>query len=165
MRTLALFVIGLIFGGGIGFVTAAGMGVTFDGHDHADPAEHGVSMDHAAMDHGMDHDTPIEVDAADAPDLSIEMTKDAMAGYNLHVIVENFEFSPRRASLDHAKGQGHAHVYVNGVKQGRLYGPWMHLDGLPNGEVLVEVTLNANNHRPLALAGEPIKASATVSVE
>lgn len=33
-RGLALFLIGLLFGGGIGFVAAAGLGVTLDGHDH-----------------------------------------------------------------------------------------------------------------------------------
>ena len=37
---LPLFGIGLLFGGGIGFAIAAGNGITFDGHDHADPAHH-----------------------------------------------------------------------------------------------------------------------------
>ena len=164
MRMLGLFAIGLIFGGGIGFVTAAGMGVTFDGHDHADPAHHGAGVDHAGMDHEMMHDTPLEVDATDAPTLAIALSPDPMAGYNLHVMVENFEFSPQRASLAHAKGQGHAHVYVNGTKQGRLYGPWVHLDALPSGEVVVEVTLNSNTHQPLAVNGKPIKASTMLEV-
>ena len=160
MRTLALFLIGLIFGGGIGFVTAAGMGVTFDGHDHSDPAHHGTMAGHA-----MNHDTPIELNAAAAPTLDIALSKDPMAGYNLHVMVTDFEFSPQRASLAHAAGQGHAHVYVNGEKQGRLYGPWVHLASLPKGEVLVEVTLNSNNHQPLSVNGTPIKATTTVEVE
>lgn len=159
MRTLALFAIGLVFGGGIGFSTAAGLGVTFDGHDHADAAQHG------GMDHGMDHDTPLEVDAADAPSVSIALSPDPMSGYNLHVMVENFEFSPQQASLAHTKGQGHAHVYVNGVKRGRLYGPWVHLDALPKGDVTVDVSLNSNNHQPLSVNGEPIKVSAMLSVE
>lgn len=163
MRTLALFAIGLLFGAGIGFTTAAGMGVTFDGHDHSDPAHHGAG--HAGMDHAMAHDTPIDVDAATAPRLAIALTPDPMAGYNLNVQVENFVFSPQQASLAHVNGQGHAHVYVNGVKQARLYGAWAHLDGLPKGEVTVEVTLNSNNHQPLAVEGEPIKASTTLVVE
>ena len=159
MRTLALFAIGLVFGGGIGFVTAAGMGVTFDGHDHTDPAHHG-----AGLDHGMAHETPLEVSAEDAPRLAIEITSDPEAGYNLHVMVENFEFSPQQASRAHAKGQGHGHVYLNGIKQSRLYGPWLHLDGLPSGEVTVDVTLNANNHQPLSVDGVLIKASTTLEV-
>ena len=39
-RTIAMLCIGLIFGGGIGFTIAAGNGITFDGHDHADPSHH-----------------------------------------------------------------------------------------------------------------------------
>ena len=160
MRTLALFVIGLVFGGGIGFVTAAGMGVSFDGHDHDDAAQHGDDADHAIA-----HETPIEVDPPNAPDLSIDLTHDPMAGYNLHVIVDNFAFSPQQASRAHVEGQGHAHVYVNDMNQGRLFGPWAHLDHLPKGEVTVKVTLNANDHSPLAKAGEPIAASTTLVVE
>ena len=159
MRTLALFAIGLIFGGGIGFTVAAGMGVTFDGHDHSDPAHHGATS------HTMDHDTPLEVDPANAPTLNIALSKDPMSGYNLHVSVTDFEFSPQQASRANADGQGHAHVYVNGEKQGRLYGPWLHLAALPQGEVTVEVTLNANNHQPLSVNGAAIKASTTVEVE
>ncbi len=160
MRTLALFLIGLVFGGGIGFTVAAGMGVTFDGHDHGDPAHHGAEAGHA-----IDHDTPFEVDATTAPTLDIALSKDPMSGYNLHVMVTNFEFSPQQASRAHAPGQGHAHVYVNGAKQGRLYGPWVHLAALPKGKVTVEVTLNSNNHQPLSVNGIPIKATTTVEVE
>ena len=159
MRTLALFAIGLVFGGGIGFVTAAGMGVTFDGHDHGNPAHHG-GVDHAAM----DHDTLLEVPAEGAPEVQIMLSPDPMSGYNLHVMTRNFAFAPQQASLAHAQGQGHGHVYVNGEKQGRIYGPWVHLAALPQGRVTVEVTLNSNTHQPLAVEGTPIAASTTVEV-
>jgi hypothetical protein len=159
-RTLSLFAIGLVFGAGIGFVTAAGMGVTFDGHDHGDPAHHGAGMDHAMM-----HNTPIDVPAADAPNVRIAVTADPMAGHNLNVMTDNFAFSPQNASLENVTGEGHAHVYVNGEKLGRLYGAWMHLDGLPKGDVKIEVTLNTNDHRPMAVAGTPISAVQIISVE
>lgn len=159
-RGLALFAIGIIFGGGLGFTLAAGNGVTFDGHDHADVAQHG-----GMVGGGMSHDMPVEVEGDDIPDVQISLIKDPMAGYNLHVRVENFKFAPQQASLAHAEGQGHAHVFVNGVKQGRLYGPWVHLPSLPKGEVTVQVMLNANNHQPLAVNGQPIMASTTLTVE
>ena len=82
--------------------------------------------------------------------------RDPASGWTLHVITENFTFSPQNASRDHVPGEGHAHVYINGVKLGRFYGPWVHLDNLPEGEVTVEVTLNANDHRPLAVSGVPL---------
>ncbi len=159
-RTLSLFAIGLVFGGGIGFVTAAGMGVTFDGHDHSDPAHHDAGMDHVMM-----HDTPIEVPAADAPSLSIKVQADPMAGYNLQLMTENFAFSPQNASGQNVTGEGHAHVYINDEKLGRLYGNWMHLDHLPTGEVKVTVTLNTNDHRPMSVAGTEIAATQIIMVE
>lgn len=175
-RTLGLFIIGLVFGGGIGFALAAANGVTFDGHDHSDPAQHGGAldhsqMDHAAMGHDMDgdhammHDTPLEVEGVPAPTLAIMVSADPMAGHNLHVMVENFSFSPQNASGADVPGEGHAHVYVNGEKLGRLYSEWYHIDALPKGEHEVEVTLNSNNHQPLAVGGVLVEANAMVVVE
>ena len=162
MRTFVLFLIGLTFGAAGGFVVAAGNGITFDGHDHAAAAHHeGV----AGMDHAMMHDQPLEMDAAAAPSLDIMVIQDPMSGYNLHVMASNFIFAPESASLAHVNGEGHAHVYANGVKLGRLYGPWMHLDSLPKGDIEIEVTLNTNDHRPLAVDGTPIAAKITVTVE
>lgn len=180
MRTFSLFIIGLVFGAAGGFVVAAGNGITLDGHDHADPAHHGAEMamagiDHSTMDHsGMDldgaehammHSTPLEVNPANAPKVEIAVTKDPMAGYNLRVMVERFVFSPVSASLAHIEGQGHAHVYVNGVKLARLYGEWVHLDNLPDGDVEISVSLNSNDHRPLISAGVPIEAKTTITSE
>ncbi|NNE53915.1 MAG: hypothetical protein HKN30_16125 [Sulfitobacter sp.] len=161
-RSLPLFVLGLIFGGGLGFAIAASMGFTFDDHDHSNPAHHGADV---AGDHAMMHEAPLEVLAAEAPELSVTLTPDPMAGYNLQVTTRNFTFSPMNASGAHVAGEGHAHVYVNGRKVGRLYGEWMHLDALPKGDVEVAVTLNANDHRPLAVGGTPITASQTITVE
>lgn len=165
-RSLALFAIGLVFGGGIGFVVAAGNGFTFDGHDHGDTATHGdAQMDHAAMGHAMMHDTPLDIPAENAPVVSMTLEADPMQGYNLHALVNNFEFSPEHASLAHVPGAGHAHVYINGEKVARLYGPWMHIDALPEGEVTIKITLNSNDHRPLAVNGEPIFVEAVLILE
>jgi hypothetical protein len=161
-RSLSLFAIGLVFGGGIGFTLAAANGVTFNGHDHG---AHLAGMDHGDMDHAMMHDTPVDVPAADAPQVSLMVMPDPMAGYNLHVVAENFTFSPERASLANVAGEGHAHVYINGEKLGRLYNPWMHIDGLPKGEIEVKVTLNTNDHRPLAVNGTPVSATQMITVE
>ncbi|MFT6674872.1 MAG: hypothetical protein ACJAVM_001058 [Sulfitobacter sp.] len=170
-RTLALFVIGIVFGGGLGFAIAAGNGITFDGHDHGDPAAHGgPAMDHTAMghetaDHEMNHDTPVDLPATDAPEVTMVLTPDPMAGYNLHILTRNFAFAPEQASLAHVAGQGHAHVYINGEKLGRVYGPWLHIARLPKGEVTLVVTLNSNDHRPLAVDGNVISASTTLTVD
>jgi hypothetical protein len=163
-RGLGLFVIGLVFGGGLGFTLAAGYGVTFDGHDHSDPAAHGAA-DQDAGAHAMVHDTPLDVSAVDAPEVSLMLSEDPVAGYNLEIKTRNFEFAPKETGAAPVPGRGHAHVYVNGEKIARVYGPWLHIPALPTGEAVVEVTLNANDHRSLAVAGVPIAASTRMIVE
>lgn len=162
-RSLALFAIGLVFGGGAGFVLAAANGVTFDGHDHADPTHHGASR---AETMAHDHSTAINFAAGpDAPGLEISLTPDPMAGWNLHVLPKNFRFAPQNASLSDNPGEGHAHVYVNGQKLARLYGNWMHIPDLPKGETTVEVSLNANSHSPLTVEDVPVSTSLVVTVD
>ena len=161
MDRLALFAIGLVFGGGMGFLVAASNGITLDGHDH--DTAHGAGHEMGADGHG-DHDAPLELAADVAPNIEIMVMPDPVSGFNLHVITDGFAFAPRAAGMGHVDGEGHAHVYVNGTKISRLYGEWMHIAALPSGEVEVEVTLNANDHRTLILQGQPISARTVVSV-
>ena len=154
-RSIAMLLIGLVFGGGIGFVTAAGYGVTLDGHDHG---AHASGTEHA-------HGTPIEMAAGpEAPALTIALTPDPMSGWNLQMQPRNFRFAPEHASGGHIEGEGHAHVYVNGTKVMRAYGTWVHLGALPAGEVTVRAALYSNDHRPLVVAGTPVSQDVTVTV-
>ncbi|MEP3055752.1 hypothetical protein [Ascidiaceihabitans sp.] len=147
-RRIMMLVIGLVFGTGFGFLMAASQGITLDGHDHA--TGHGGNHDHAAM-------APLAIPAQNAPTLAAEVFKDPVVGWNLKLTVTNFAFSPQNASLDHVPGEGHAHVYANGEKLARLYSPWFHLDHLPEGDVTLDVTLNANSHQELAVDGVPLR--------
>ncbi|MHA7775548.1 hypothetical protein [Roseibium sp. M-1] len=178
-RSLVLFAIGLIFGGGIGFVVAAGNGVTFDGHDHStghaanhvmpapndpaagQPAEH--TKAHAG---GHNHDMLVSLPAGpNAPTLDISLEPDPVSGWNLHILTENFTFAPAHAGLADVPGEGHAHIYVNGEKVARVYGPWFHVPALPKGAAMVEVTLNANDHSTLAIDGDVLKKSVMIRSE
>lgn len=164
-RSIPLLIIGLVFGAGLGFTFAAANGITLDGHDHGEHAGHGAAaMASGGADHqAHDHDTPLVLPQdADAPSLKLELHRDPSSGWNLHLITRNFAFAPENASGAHVPGQGHAHVYVNGVKLGRYYGPWLHLDNLPLGEVRVRVTLNANDHRVLQVGGERLSETLTI---
>lgn len=158
-RSLALFAIGLVFGGGAGFVIAAGNGVTFDGHDHGAPADHGGGHTELAA---HDHSRSVSLPAGpDAPSVAIRLHKDPMAGWNLQVVPQNFRFAPENASAADADGEGHAHVYVNGEKLARLYAGWMHIPALPGGAE-VTVSLNTNSHSQLMVDGKPVEATLTV---
>lgn len=171
-RSIPMLLLGLFFGAGIGFTVAATSNVAIEGHDHSDPAHHGGSPQdgaHAAMPggHGMHgHDEILSLAAGpDAPALDITVMPDPASGWNLRIAARNFRFAPEHASGPHIAGEGHAHVYVNGEKVARHYGEWFHIAALPKGENTVEVSLNANDHRALALDGTPLRASQKVTVE
>ncbi|MFD3191666.1 hypothetical protein ACFMPD_15515 [Sedimentitalea sp. HM32M-2] len=166
-RSLSLFGIGLVFGGGVGFLVAAANGVTLDGHDHADPAAHGAHGGHSAAAMTHDHGDAAAIDlpaGTNAPTVNIRVVQDPMSGWNLQVMTQNFRFAPDRASTGHVAGEGHAHVYLNGLKISRLYGDWLHIPALPRGDTQVTVSLNANDHSPLTVAGAPLSASTIVTV-
>ena len=77
-RRLSMLLIGLVFGGGIGFTIAAGNGVTFDGHDHA-TGHNGDGHDHSAV-------KSIDLPASDAaPTLAVQVFKDPASGCNLQI--------------------------------------------------------------------------------
>ncbi|MGR3761983.1 hypothetical protein ACUXV3_17945 [Roseobacteraceae bacterium NS-SX3] len=204
-RSIPLLLIGLVFGGGIGFTVAAANGITLDGHDHGDPAHHGsAAAHHTAHDAAHAHGAPLALPSGPgapsvalkavkdpaagwnlhiaaenfryaperaslehahgpgAPSVALKAVKDPAAGWNLHIAAENFRYAPERASLEHVPGEGHAHVYVNGEKLGRVYGPWLHLGSLPEGEVELKVSLNSNDHRPLAVDGALVEARTVI---
>ncbi len=115
--------------------------------------------------HGHAHlHSQVEVDPDNAPEVSIKVENDALAGWNVYVAVENFRFAPERVNQANTPNEGHAHLYLNGNKVTRLYGTAFHLTGLQPGENVVSVSLNANDHSDLVLGGEPIEAAALVVV-
>lgn len=168
-RSIIMLVIGLIFGGGIGFVYAAGNNIALDGHDHGN---HGFSHEQHAAASASDkmaghhnNDALLEIAETQAPSVEAKVTPDAASGWNLQITTHNFRLAPEHASGAHVAGEGHAHVYVNGAKIARLYGEWLHIAELPKGENTIEVTLNANDHRGLAVGGNQVSDRVTVRVE
>ena len=97
-------------------------------------------------------------DGVPAPDVRLRLVADPVAGWNLHVQAEGFRFAPEQAGEAHVDGEGHAHLYVDGEKTARIYGPWIHLNELPDDAELISVTLNTNDHRNYVADGEPLHA-------
>jgi hypothetical protein len=124
-----------------------------DGHSHdaAGKPEHMVGMD------GQGHDgSGMTVDVRAEPD--------AKAGVNLQVTTTGFTWAPRHASGRPVDGEGHAHVYVDGEKVGRMYGEWLHLP-LDPGRHKIEVSLNGNDHSDYLVDGAPVRARTAVMVK
>lgn len=114
---------------------------------------------------GGDHGHPDPAEAVDpVPTISLSATPDPKSGWNLFADITAFEFAPEKAGHENVDGQGHIHLYVDGEKKGRLYGPWWHLGGLSAGTHEVTVELTANNHAPLLHNGSPISSTVTIEV-
>ena len=159
-KGLPLLIIGLFFGAGIGFLVALSSGAELSGHNHAGDVGH----DHSTHDHqGGLHDKLIE--AGQNVGIELQLLEDGPQSRNLHIGVTNFEFAPEAVNGPHKPGTGHAHIYVNGIKIARAYGPWFHLSALPKGEHEIRVTLNANDHSQLALDDVPVEATAKLVIE
>ncbi len=98
------------------------------------------------------------------PTVELAATEDLVSGWNLRLITTNFEFAPHRAGREVVLGEGHAHLYVDGEKRDRLYGPWYHLGDLTPGRHSIEVTLNSNDHAAYQVGGKTISAETTIEV-
>jgi len=111
----------------------------------------------------MDHShIPVAVpDGAPVPRLSISLSPDVMSGYNLSIKTQNYKFMPppyvgqtMESLMEPVKDpetgylQGHAHLYVNGVKVQRVYGENVHLPAklFNNGINQLNVTINNHAH-------------------
>ncbi len=82
--------------------------------------------------------------------------------FNLQVLTSHFTFTPQNIDKAPILGEGHAHLYVDGVKIARLYGEWHHLPTLPPDSKILTVSLYANNHQAFALDGEIISSSVSL---
>ena len=126
-----------------------------------------ITIHHAAP--GMasgDHDAG-HAEAIEGPEgmsVSVEAVPDSVSGLNVRISTTNFTFAPEQVGGEHVQGNGHAHVYVDGVKVGRPYGENYHIGSVEPGERTVRVTLNANTHSEYAIGGHVVADTITVTV-
>lgn len=111
-----------------------------------------------------DHATMLEVDPnLPIPGVEIELTETKTPGlFDLEVSLTNFTVSEENLGSDPVDNEGHMHLLIDGVKIER-FTELSSQAQVPEGEHLVEVELNANNHSPYAIDGEPIRAGVTVT--
>ena len=79
--------------------------------------------------------------------------------------VAHFTFDPDAEEPIHVPGHGHAHLYLNGIKLQRMFGPNASIGALPAGDFVVQVSLNTNDHRPYRNDAGPVEAVANIVVE
>ena len=114
----------------------------------------------------IDHSGQVVVsDTTAVPEVSFTVEKDSLSGWNVHITTPNFEFTPENFGKDHVPGEGHAHLYIDGKKEARLYSRWYHIPNLLPGKHTLRVTLNANNHDEYVFDNKVISAEETITVE
>ncbi|MFD5324479.1 hypothetical protein ACFWJO_11345, partial [Streptomyces sp. NPDC127092] len=102
-----------------------------------------------------------EVPAAGAPSVRLETRPDSEGGWNVHLLVERFRFTPDSTGGAALPGRGHARLLVDGRETARAYGPWVHV---PAGARTLTVRLHADDHTAWAVAGRPVEATVRLAV-
>ncbi|MEM9441863.1 MAG: copper chaperone PCu(A)C [Pseudomonadota bacterium] len=103
-------------------------------------------------------------DGEPAPTIELSVTSQG-DGWRLLIETEEFTFSEDFVGLYHVPGMGHGHLYVGGMKMGRLYAAEAYIGALPKGQHEIRVTLNTNDHRAYVVDDIPVTAKATIEVE
>lgn len=112
----------------------------------------------------MSHDADEGVTVQPVPSVRLQAVGEPKtAGFALRLEVTDFSFVRLDDSAEdetaHVAGQGHAHLYLNGLKLGRVYETEFSVGQLPAGDHVLEVGLNTNDHRPYLNAdGTPVVA-------
>ncbi len=121
--------------------------------DHAEPGhDH-----HAEMDHGpVESETPLS--------MAIGATVEEGGGVKVRIMTEGWNWAPEAVNLEPTPGAGHAHIYVNGEKLSRVYGPYHYLPALEPGSHEIKVNLNDNRHNALTWQGELVEMATVVTI-
>ena len=126
---------------------------TNEEHSHEEHSHEEHS--HEEHSHSMNHSS-IETDNG-GMSVKISIEKDAMSGVNIRLETNEFKFTPQNVNKAHIDGEGHAHLYINSKKWGRVYSNYIHISKLNAGENIFEVTLNSNTHEDYFFNGTQIK--------
>lgn len=136
--------------------------INFHGVASPDQAESNAAgestqtADHGATPHG-----PVESPVPIAVDFTAELEDGAV---HLDISTEGWRWAPEEVNGADSDGAGHAHVYADGVKLGRIYGPYYYLDGLDPGDHELRVALNTNGHSDLTWQGQAVESTKTVTI-
>ena len=99
-----------------------------------------------------------------APRLSLAVAPEG-DGWRVEIDAKAFTFSDEFAGLYHVPGMGHGHLYVGGMKLGRLYTNEAYIGALPKGQHEIRVTLNTNDHRAYVVDDTPVTVSVMIEVD
>lgn len=105
-------------------------------------------------------------EAVALPGMSLSLDRDKMSGFNLQIETQNFELEPPELAgcCDEKVLEGHAHIFINGVKIYRAYSPYIHLPAdlfLP-GINQIMVSLNDHEHNTWSLGSKMLMSTLVI---
>ena len=147
--------------GALNFVadTAGAFGINF--HVFASDS---MKSDAAGSDSHHAADAPAQVISDRAGERGDSAQPDAEGGVDVQITTEGFRFAPDLVDQAHTPGAGHAHIYLDGEKLGRVFESEYRIADAPPGEHEVRVSLNTNDHSELVFDGRKVEATVTVNV-
>ena len=121
------------------------------------------------MPNEMKHESIDVPEGVAKPQLSAEVFKDNMSGFNIHIKTKNFTIEPPEfgGNKPEIGVQGHAHLYINQEKIGRIYGPYIHIDDakLKKGINVIAVTINNHMHSTYRVEGKEMIVAIIINTE
>ncbi|MFB8089720.1 hypothetical protein [Streptomyces sp. NPDC055992] len=108
-----------------------------------------------------------QVDADGAPGVSVAVRPDSEDGWNVHLTVRDFRFTPDSVGGAALAGRGHAQLFLDGHPLARVYGAWFHLPTsllrAAGGGTRLTAGLYADDHTAWAVGSTPVRAAATLT--
>lgn len=100
-----------------------------------------------------------------APQLDIRLTGMPGEGQSVQLTTTKIRFSKAHADGPHVPGEGHAHLYIDGKKIGRIYVHETRLKRLAPGMHEIRIGLFTNDHAAYAAAGVLVSQHYVVKVD
>lgn len=124
--------------------------------------EHGDHDD----DHSDDHSGAATIDVDPSlpiPEVAMILNETDDPGvFDLRVVLANFTVTPENVDGEPIDNEGHMHLLIDGEKIERFYDLERQIT-VPEGEHLVEIELNANDHSAYSFEGTPLRTGMTVT--
>lgn len=94
-------------------------------------------------------------DTGEVPEITAGLVEEADGTVTLETAVKHFQFV-RNSGAEATSREGHAHLYINGEKEGRIFGAKYPL-GKIEEDLEIQIKLSTHDHRLLTYKGEEIK--------
>lgn len=116
--------------------------------------------------------TPMKMDHSgsngqeiDGTQMRLEVTSASRDGLTGRLVLNGIDLVTVNDDTAHVQGQGHAHLYLNGLKLQRLFSEEFEVGDLLPGEYSVSVTINTNDHRPYLQGNIALSDQVSVTVD